>query len=261
MRALLAIALCGSAGIAHADPTYTCKEAAPTQKLSVSFKPEVAVQDLVLWVAGFSCKNIVIAPDVPKYATKMTIVAPKQMTPKQAMQLFVDALEAAGLVVQQKPDTILIKLGPNMPKTCPDLKAAPSTPPTTTQVPAVVESDETEARVIAGIKRISDAQVEITRAAVDEILSNPMPFVKGARVVPAIKDGKPAGMKIYAIRPSSLVAKVGLANGDTLLAINGIELNSPEQALDLYTKVRTAKKLDLSLVRRGTPMTLTILIK
>jgi general secretion pathway protein C len=48
-----------------------------------------------------------------------------------------------------------------------------------------------------------------------------MAVAKGARVVPAVKNGKPDGFKLYAIRPSSVYSKLGLTNGDTIQSING----------------------------------------
>ena len=72
---------------------------------------------------------------------------------------------------------------------------------------------------------------------------------------------RPAGFKLYAIRPTSLYAKLGLQNGDTLERVNGFDLATPEKALDVYTKVRDATKLVLDITRRGKPVTLTITIK
>ncbi|HEX7704779.1 MAG TPA: hypothetical protein VF403_28760, partial [Kofleriaceae bacterium] len=65
------------------------------------------------------------------------------------------------------------------------------------------------------------------------------------------KDGKPDGFKLYAIRPSSVYAKLGLQNGDTLQSINGFDLTSADKALEVYTKLREATSLQVSVTRRG----------
>ena len=88
-----------------------------------------------------------------------------------------------------------------------------------------------------------------------------METAKGARVVPAVKNGQPDGFKLYAIRAGSLYARIGLENGDQLRSINGLALDSADKALDLYTKVRDATKLEIQLLRRGKPTTITIDIK
>ena len=87
-----------------------------------------------------------------------------------------------------------------------------------------------------------------------------MAVAKLARVVPAMKDGKPQGFKLYAVRPGSFYARLGLANGDTITAINGFDLTSAEKGLEVYTKLRNATALELDLIRRGKPGKLQITI-
>ena len=113
----------------------------------------------------------------------------------------------------------------------------------------------------AGIKKIDDTHYEIQKSLIEKVLANPMAIAKGARVVPAVNDGKPAGFKLYAIRPSSIYAKLGLQNGDTLEKINGGELTSADKALEIYTKLREAKTVTINLTRAGKPVTITITIK
>jgi general secretion pathway protein C len=121
--------------------------------------------------------------------------------------------------------------------------------------------DEMQAAVDAGVKKIDDNHYEIDKALVDKVLANPMGVAKGARVVPAVKDGKPDGFKLYAIRPSSVYAKLGLQNGDTLQSINGFDLTSADKALEVYTKLREATSLEVDVTRRGKPVTLKYTIK
>lgn len=114
---------------------------------------------------------------------------------------------------------------------------------------------------LAGIVKIDDLSYEVPTSVRDAILANPMAFAKGARVVPAMKNGTPDGFKLYAIRPTSLFAAIGLQNGDTLQAINGFPLTSADAALELYTKLRDALALELEVVRRGKPVQIRIRLK
>jgi general secretion pathway protein C len=118
------------------------------------------------------------------------------------------------------------------------------------------DKDDMQAAVDNGVKKIDDTHYEIDRSLVDKVLANPMGVAKGARVVPAIKDGKPDGFKLYSIRPNSVFAKLGLTNGDTLQGINGMELTSADKALEIYTKLREATTLQVDVQRRGKPLTL-----
>ena len=132
-------------------------------------------------------------------------------------------------------------------------EAAPTLP--------VTEGDEMQSAVDSGIKKLDDNNYEIDKALVEKVLLNPMAVAKGARVVPSMKNGKPDGFKLYAIRPSSAFAKLGLANGDTLQSINGFELTSADKALEVYTKLREATSLEVEVTRRGKPVTLKYSIR
>ena len=70
------------------------------------------------------------------------------------------------------------------------------------------------------------------------------------------KDGKMEGFKLYAIRPGSVVALLGLSNGDTVHEINGFPLSSVEETLQVLAKVRAASSLELTMTRRGQPLSL-----
>lgn len=110
--------------------------------------------------------------------------------------------------------------------------------------------------VFAKIIKVDDTHFEIPSVVIDAVMANPMSAAKGARVVPAMKNGAPEGFKLYAIRPSSPYARLGLQNGDTIKAINGHALTSVDKALEVYTKLRDAKTLEVELIRRGDPVTL-----
>ena len=260
----LTLAFTGLAALASpaaADPDYACKVPDAGTKITVTMRPETSLQDLATWVTSFTCKNVVFSADVAKHATRVTVVSSKPMTPKQAVQLFVDAVESTGLVVVQKPDTFVIKLGKDMPRSCPDVAASsPGVDPFVPPAEAPVDDDLAQS-IAAGIREVDPTTRDVDRSLVDKVLANPMAIAKGARVVPAVKDGKPAGFKLYAIRPSSVYAKLGLANGDTVEKVNGYALTSADAALEVYTKLREAKRVELDVVRRGKPVRLVWIIK
>jgi general secretion pathway protein C len=124
-----------------------------------------------------------------------------------------------------------------------------------------VAKDELQEALDSGIKKIDDTNYEIDRSLVDKALANPMAIAKGARIVPSVKDGKSDGFKLYAIRQNSVYAKLGLSNGDTLQSINGFDLTSAEKALEVYTKLREASSLEVTLTRRGKPVNIKYSIR
>lgn len=140
--------------------------------------------------------------------------------------------------------------------------AAPPPTPVAAPTPAPSDNkDDLQASIDNGIKKIDDNNYEIDKALVDKVLLNPMAVAKGARVVPAVKNGKPDGFKLYAIRPSSVFSKLGLSNGDTIQSINGFELTTADKALEVYTKLREATSLEMEVTRRGKPVTLKYTIR
>ena len=121
--------------------------------------------------------------------------------------------------------------------------------------------DELAGALDKGVRKIDDTHYEIDRALVNQVLGNPALVARGARIVPSIEGGKPNGFKMYAIRPSSVYYKIGIQNGDTLHAVNGFDMSSPDKALEVYTKVKAASNLSISITRRGKPVNMEYTIK
>jgi hypothetical protein len=78
---------------------------------------------------------------------------------------------------------------------------------------------------------------------------------RGARIVPSIKKGVPNGVKLYAIKATSVYARLGFANGDTLHTLNGVPV-SADTARCTLLGLRGASTIEARLTRRGKPLTL-----
>ena len=103
----------------------------------------------------------------------------------------------------------------------------------------------------SGIKRLDDHHFQIERSTVNSALSNLNDLAMQARIVPSFKNGQANGFKLFSIRPDSLYSKIGIENGDVIQRINGLDMNSPDKALEAYTKLRNASSLDLQVERGG----------
>ncbi|HEX4449272.1 MAG TPA: type II secretion system protein GspC, partial [Kofleriaceae bacterium] len=136
---------------------------------------------------------------------------------------------------------------------------APAESEPTAERPPDAELDP--AAIDHAIRRVAPNKYAIDKSIVDQILANPMSVAKGARVVPSVKDGKPHGFKLYAIRPSSVFAKLGLENGDTLVTINGFDLTTADKALEIYTKLRDATTIEIELERKGVRITIDYVVE
>lgn len=103
----------------------------------------------------------------------------------------------------------------------------------------------------AGVKQLSENDYEIPRSEIDKTLSNLNDVAMQARIVPAFKDGVAQGFKLFSIRPDSIYTKIGIQNGDVIKRINGYDLNSPEKALEIYSKLKDASRIDIEVERNG----------
>jgi len=101
----------------------------------------------------------------------------------------------------------------------------------------------------------------IDRGVVDKILENQADLMRQARIVPEQENGKVVGLRMFGLRPDTLLGTLGLENGDRLQTINGFDMGSPEKALEAYARLRTADKLTVQVTRRGQTMNLDYNIK
>jgi general secretion pathway protein C len=105
-----------------------------------------------------------------------------------------------------------------------------------------------------------EARTGLSRGDVEKVLENPLAALSRARFVPEQKDGRPVGIRLFGIQPTSLLGTLGLKSGDRLEAINGLSMASPQRALEAYAQLRTASRLDVHVVRSGKPVDLTLRI-
>jgi general secretion pathway protein C len=111
------------------------------------------------------------------------------------------------------------------------------------------------------VKKLSGNQYEIPKGDIDNVLSNMNSLATQARIVPNFTNGKADGFKLFSIRPGSLYAKIGIENGDVISRINGYEMNSPDKALEIYSKLKDAQSITVDLVRGGKTQTLSYQIR
>jgi len=99
----------GSAGAGDSatdDALYACGKA--KGMVSVSFKPEIELKDLLTWAMGFTCKNFIYEQGVLSRSKKLTIIAPNKMTSEQAYRLFLVGLSTMGLTVVPKGNVLKV---------------------------------------------------------------------------------------------------------------------------------------------------------
>ena len=112
-----------------------------------------------------------------------------------------------------------------------------------------------------GIQKVGATEFNVDRGVVDKILENQAELMRQARIVPEQENGKIVGIRLFGVRPDTLLGTLGMENGDRLEKINGFDMTSPEKALEAYARLRTADHLTVSVNRRGQATNLDYNIK
>lgn len=111
------------------------------------------------------------------------------------------------------------------------------------------------------IRQTAPHTYTVTAADFEALLADPSALARGARVIPAREGDTVTGMRLFAIRPTSIYAALGFLNGDIIHTVNGHPLSSPTQALDAYAAIRRAPEITLTLTRAKAPLTLRYTIE
>ena len=112
-----------------------------------------------------------------------------------------------------------------------------------------------------GITKVSDSEYEVSRAMLDEQLQDLSQLGMEARIVPNYRNGKYEGFKLVGVRPNSLYRALGIRSGDIVKRINGVEINSPNKAIQLFEQFKSASSIQMDTERRGKAKTFTYNIK
>jgi general secretion pathway protein C len=106
------------------------------------------------------------------------------------------------------------------------------------------------------VKALGDNRYVIARAEVEKARANIGELLKQARMEPNIVNGQTNGFVVKMIQPRSLLGQLGLQVGDVVTQVNGVELNSPEKALQVFQQLREARRLSVDLLRGNQPLSL-----
>lgn len=252
MRWLLAAAVAASLTAPAAAEPLRCHPA--RGKLQVELKPGYTAADVAAWWMASRCARVVL----PSGLARRSSAAGVHLTERgERLRRVLDRLLARLDMVAVGADELVVFVDAAAARTGPGV-STPAGKPGETPVDRGQERQAWKAAVARGVRSRGAHHVALKRDLLDKVLARPRRMARAVRIVPSIKDGKPYGFKLYAIRPGSLFAALGFKNGDTLTAINGNDLSSPDKALEVYAKVRGAKRLEVAVTRRGKPVTLRI---
>jgi len=74
-----------------------------------------------------------------------------------------------------------------------------------------------------------------------------------ARTVPVFEHGACQGVRFSDVAPRSVYAHLGIRTGDVIRRVDGHEIDSPEQALEIYSKLLHQRRVEVEVERNGRP--------
>lgn len=101
------------------------------------------------------------------------------------------------------------------------------------------------------IKELDDHHFVVPRTTIEQMAANATVFAQGARTIASVKLGRPDGIRLFIVRPSSALWALGLRSGDTLQTVNGIAILDPTRLQSVYDQTKDASSLRIGLIRRG----------
>lgn len=107
----------------------------------------------------------------------------------------------------------------------------------------------------------SSNRITVKRTQIDEAIQNINALMKQVRIIPNFTDGKPDGLALSGVMTGSFFSSLGLQSGDILLGVDGKPIQSADDALKIYTGMKTANRLQLNIRRNGREETLEYAIE
>ena len=98
--------------------------------------------------------------------------------------------------------------------------------------------------------------ITVNRKDIQSSLKDINKLMSEVRIRPHFKDGQSDGLSVSRIKGGSVFSKLGLRNGDIVQKINGEPINSPDEVLALYEKLKSGSRVSLEVTRKGEPKTM-----
>ncbi|VAX17050.1 hypothetical protein MNBD_NITROSPINAE02-1587, partial [hydrothermal vent metagenome] len=107
------------------------------------------------------------------------------------------------------------------------------------------------------ISRVGKGEYLVSKKYVDDQLKNMNKLLTQVRAIPNLdKSGATNGFKLFSIKKGSVFDKLGLKNRDLVKRVNGVELNSVENGLELFQALRNETSFEVDVVRGSKNTTL-----
>lgn len=227
-------------------------EQSPPVVKAVTVEPTQLQLRLIGVVAGISQRQ--------QYA----IIEDLQRGGAQDLYQIGDVVQQAA-IIKIRSECVLLDTRRQQEKLCFDNDMAPNTngsgePPARRRGSRSEPDSSAEAAADGEIVRVDQGTWRVDRNLITDQFADLGTLSRQVRVVPHTIQGRPSGFRLTRLRPG-LLQRIGLLNGDVLQRVNGLDINSPEEALKAYQAVQSESTVRIEILRRNSPTTLTYEIR
>lgn len=87
----------------------------------------------------------------------------------------------------------------------------------------------------------------VPRRTIEDLVRNPNSLLGQADLVPAFEDGEMVGVKIRRPKAGSVFEQLGIQDGDVIVELNGVAIDSPDQTARIMAELATADEISIGL--------------
>jgi general secretion pathway protein C len=98
--------------------------------------------------------------------------------------------------------------------------------------------------------------IKVKKSNIRKSVANLNSLLREIQARPYFLDGKQAGISINKIKPDSVFQQLGLRNGDVITGVEGQDIRSMRDGLNLLNQLDTSASVRLNIQRRGVPETI-----
>jgi general secretion pathway protein C len=218
--------------------------------------PEVPATPLPLKLVGIMAGKKTQAP-------RFAIIESTGSPPGQAVYQVGDSVQQV-FIVDILPGCVVLDRGGGQQKLCFEKDAgsapAPGATPRAAAVAPAPASQPGDAGA-ADIVRVDTGTWQVRREKLLENFANVGSLSSQATVTPYFVQGQQLGFRLSRLRTGSVLQQIGLQEGDVLQKVNGLDIHTPQEALQAYQQLQTESTMRLSILRNNSPTTLTYEIR
>jgi len=199
-------------------------------------------------------------------ATRFAVLESTGNPPGQAVYQVGDMVQQAA-IVDIRPDCVVFDRGGGRRESLCFQQDTGTAPPQQSAAPAPGTRPGAAAPVpppapardpgSTGIVRVDPGTWRVSREVILENFANVGSLSSQATVTPYFVQGQQQGFRLSRMRAGGVLQQIGLLEGDVLQKVNGLDIHTPQEALQAYQQLQTEATVRINILRNNRPTTLT----